>query len=843
MHLIRLLIILITFTILLAACGSSSPTNSNPVPTGTPILSISDVSVQESDSGQTTLLFSVILDKPASTIVTFGYATADSTALSGTDYIARSGIATIETGQASIAISIPILGDTVIELDELFTIDISSATNATIGKPSADITIRDNDETTIPALLSRPSNPNCQIPNAPVNDIKLTQMFNITFAAPVLMLQAPGNNNRWYVVEQDGLIKTFLTNDSSATIFADLTDRAVYSGGQDERGLLGMAFHPNFQANNQMFLYYINNNGGLKTIVSRYTSPDNGLTLTLPALAAEDNILELAQPANNHNGGYISFGPDGYLYIGLGDGGSGNDFFQNGLNTQTLLGSLLRIDVDSTPVIGKNYAIPNDNPFVSNSQVLDEIYAYGLRNPWRWNFDRVTGNLYLGDVGQSAFEEIDVINAGQHYGWGCFEASRTNTSYAGNCSGISNTLPLHEYPRSQGTTVVGGYVYRGGNTNLSNFVGTYLFADFGFGTIWGLDSTASNPSSTNRVLLNTGRQISSFAEDNAGELYVLSWSDGLIFRIDPETSGSGFPNLLSQTGCVDPANPQVVDGGLIPYSINAPFWSDGAEKDRWFALRDGTNISIEADGDWTFPVGSILLKTFKLNNRLVETRLLVHHDDGSWGGYSYEWNDTLTDASLVLSGKTKVINGQTYQYPSSAQCSACHTDVAGDTLGPETAQMNRKQIYPGNNNAIGNQITSLDSIGLFTTSPGTATNLPKLDDPHNTLVDDGVRVRAYLHTNCAQCHRSDNAILNINIDFRNASNWVDLNICNVLPTAGNLGVQGAQRLLPGAPESSVMYLRMSRRDSDAMPPISSTVADSKGSDLVRNWISDLQQCP
>jgi len=366
--------------------------------------------------------------------------------------------------------------------------------------------------------------------------IVLTQVFSgLNFNEPILMLQAPGNNTRWYVVEQDGLVKTFETGDSNATIFADLTDRAVYTGGQDERGLLGMAFHPNFQINQEVYLYYINDSAGLQTIVSRYISPDNGLTLTVPAFDSEDVIISLSQPANNHNGGNIAFGPDGNLYVGLGDGGGSNDTFENGLNAQTLLGSMLRIDVDSTPVTGKNYAIPNDNPFLFNPQVLDEIFAYGLRNPWRWNFDLQTGFLYLGDVGQSAREEINIISAGQHYGWGCFEGSLTNPNYLGlfvDCNTVTNNPPIHEYPRSEGVTIVGGYVYRGSNTNLSGLVGTYLFADFGFGTIWGLNPIAGDPSSTIQVLSNTNRQISSFAEDNSGELYILFWSDGTIFRID-----------------------------------------------------------------------------------------------------------------------------------------------------------------------------------------------------------------------------------------------------------------------------------------------------------------------
>ena len=191
--------------------------------------------------------------------------------------------------------------------------------------------------------------------------IKLTRVFSdLSFNAPILMLQAPGNNARWYVVEQGGLIKTFASGDAGFTVFADLTDRAVFSGGGDERGLLGMAFHPDFQASGEVYLYYINNNNGLRTIVSRYVSPDNGLTLTVPPFISEDIVLNVAQPANNHNGGHIAFGPDDYLYIGLGDGGGANDIFENGLNPQTLLGSMLRINVDAPPAAGKNYAIPDD---------------------------------------------------------------------------------------------------------------------------------------------------------------------------------------------------------------------------------------------------------------------------------------------------------------------------------------------------------------------------------------------------------------------------------------------------------------------------------------------------
>jgi len=841
------LFIILTFAIVsLLGCGGSSGKSGGSGGSGSsdePVLELVDTDVLEGDSASANFQFIVELDKTAKKTVSFNFATSDNNAVAGLDYSSQSGSASIDEGQSSVSISIPILGDSIAELDKSFTISIDSVNNASTKGTSAQVTIRDDDETSVPALVTRPSNTSCDIPDAPTTSVELTQVFSgLSFTVPILMLQRPGNDSRWYVVEQGGLIKTFETGDSNTTVFADLTDRATYGGGTDERGLLGMAFHPDFQTNGQVFLSYVTGNGGQRSIVSRYSSPDNGLTITKPAFNSEDIILDVSQPDDNHNGGNINFGMDGFLYIGLGDGGGSNDTFLNGLDTQTLLGSMLRVDVDGTPAAGKNYAIPATNPFIGNAQVLDEIYAYGLRNPWRWSFDSQTGELYLGDVGQSAREEIDIIEPGQHYGWGCFEGSLSNGAYSGSCSGIINNPPIHEYPRSVGTTVVGGYVYRGSNADLSGMAGTYLFADFGFGTIWRINPGASDVAASLEVLLNTGRQISSFAEDNSGELYVLSWSDGQIFRID-SAGTSSFPTLLSQTGCVDPASPEITDSSMIPYRINAAFWSDGAVKHRWLALQDGTQIDIENDGDWSFPVGSVLLKHFHLNNVLVETRLLVHHQDSSWGGYSYEWNDAGTDATLRLNGKTKTIDGQEYVFPSSSQCAACHTNAAGNTLGPETAQMNGKQLYPANNNAVGNQISALDNIGMFSSSPGSVAALPKLDDPHNTLVGDNDRVRAYWHSNCAQCHRPGHFIQNADIDFRFDTDWNNINICSHAPAAGNLGVSGAQRLTPGSADESLVYLRMTRRDDDAMPPLGSTLVDDRAAILFEDWINSLLLCP
>ncbi len=362
-------------------------------------------------------------------------------------------------------------------------------------------------------------------------DIRLTPVFeSIAFDRPLLMLQAPGDGNRWYVVEQGGRVKTFRSGDGNASLFADLSNRVAYSGGADERGLLGMAFHPDYPQKRTVYLSWVTTDGGQRSVIAAFDVNNAGTAIDP---ASERILLEVEQPAANHNGGHIAFGPDGYLYIGLGDGGGSNDTFRNAQNTRTLLGSMLRIDVDATAG-NLGYGIPSDNPFAGDPAVRDEIFAYGLRNPWRWSFDRVTGALLAGDVGQGAREEIDRIEAGEQYGWPCFEGTRVNDSvdYGDYCAGVTNTPPIHEYPRSEGIAVVGGYVYRGQDPRLASLNGRYFFADYGSGRLWSLDPYASDPAATLRLMAESGRVISSLAEDLSGRLYLIDWAGGEILRID-----------------------------------------------------------------------------------------------------------------------------------------------------------------------------------------------------------------------------------------------------------------------------------------------------------------------
>ena len=683
----------------------------------------------------------------------------------------------------------------------------------------------------------RPSNPNCIISLAPVtaSGIQLTRVFSdLSFTQPVALRQSPVNQDRWYVVERAGTIRTFLANDTASTVFATIS--SVYSGSELEMGLLGFAFHPNYAINKYVYVNYTSVDPR-RTTISRFTA----ISDTQLDPASEQIILVISQPDTNHNGGNILFGPDGYLYIGMGDGGGAGDVNNNAQNIDSLLGKILRINVDN-PSNGKNYSSPSTNPYVGTAG-LDEIYALGLRNPWRWSFDRVTGDFIVADVGQSTWEEVDVIVNGGNYGWRCYEGNHSyNTS---GCQPQSNYVAaVHEYDHNTGISITGGYVYRG--SAIPSLVGTYVYSDYSPGPIWGLaNPTGQTP--VNTALINSNSYISSFAEDNNGEIYVVSFGDGQIFRIDPASIvANAFPTLLSDTGCVNTNNPLEMASGLIPYEINAPFWSDGITKDRWMALPDGSSIDIELDGDWTFPVNSILVKNFTINNVRVETRLLIRHEDGNWGGYSYEWNNAQTDASLVLNGKITTKQGQAYIYPSTTECMICHTPVTGFVLGPETIQLNRDEAYMSTG-ITANQLTTLDHIGVFSTNLTDIPGLPKLTNPVDISASMHDRARAYLYTNCSQCHRQGGPT-DVSLDFHVNTADADMNVCNANPTHQ---IGGAAAILaPGNAAGSSMYLRLSCRDTvagcapdDKMPPLGSAYVDTAGATIVASWINSLATCP
>jgi glucose/arabinose dehydrogenase len=355
---------------------------------------------------------------------------------------------------------------------------------------------------------------------------------------PVGLANAGDDSGRLFIVERQGTILIFENGNTKPDAFLEIRDRVGSAGG--EQGLLGLAFHPNYDTNGFFFVNYTDLEDNTK--VSRFSVSSN------PNLAdpnSEVVILSINQPARNHNGGHLAFGPEGYLYIGTGDGGGAGDPFGNGQNGLTLLGAMLRLDVNR----GLPYSIPPDNPYRGDPTVLDEIWALGLRNPWRYSFDRQTGDLYIADVGQSDYEEVNLQLASstgkENYGWNIMEGSHCYPP-GSTCDPSGLTLPIYEYTHGEGCSVTGGYVYRG--EAFPAMAGVYVFGDYCSGRMWGLFST-SGGSRRSVELGQFNVRITSFGEDEDGELYLVhkgsGSGNGVLYKIRFKGITAIFPLLLN----------------------------------------------------------------------------------------------------------------------------------------------------------------------------------------------------------------------------------------------------------------------------------------------------------
>ena len=357
--------------------------------------------------------------------------------------------------------------------------------------------------------------------SGPLPSVRAEVVFpGVSFDRMVFLTHPEGIPDRLYLVLQPGRIMAFdnVQNPSTPQTFLDIRDRVSDRG--NEEGLLGLAFDPDYGNNGYFYVYY-SAASPRRSVIARYHAPP-GSDRVDPS--TEKVIMEIDQPFSNHNGGQVTFGPDGYLYVGLGDGGSGGDPRGHGQNLRTLLGTILRIDVSALDQTG-SYTVPNDNPFVGVQGARPEIWAYGLRNPWRFSFDRETGDLWTGDVGQNKLEEIDIIKPGRNYGWNVMEG--TSCFRNPGCGSDELEPPVAEYGRDGGCSVTGGYVYRG--SRLPSLVGAYLYGDFCTGNIWALRYDGSQVTEQARIA-DTDLQISSFAEGPDGEVYILSFT-GEIARL------------------------------------------------------------------------------------------------------------------------------------------------------------------------------------------------------------------------------------------------------------------------------------------------------------------------
>lgn len=442
---------------------------------------------------------------------------------------------------------------------------------------------------------------------------------NLSFTRPV-DLQHPGDGtDRIFVVEQAGVIKVFENNANATTAatFLDIKDRVNDTG--NEEGLLGLAFHPDYKNNGYFYVNYTAT-APRRTVIARYRVNASNPNQADPN--SEFILLAFNQPFENHNGGQLAFGPDGYLYIATGDGGSGGDPQGNGQNLQTLLGKILRIDVNTTST-GRNYGIPSTNPFAGNTAGnREEIYAYGLRNPWRMSFDPVTKWLWAGDVGQSRREEIDIIENGKNYGWNRMEGTLCYPSGAA-CDLPGLTKPIAEYDRTLGASVTGGYVYR--SNKVPELAGAYIYADYVSGRIWSLRYDGVNPAN-NVLLMDTNLLIASFGVDQNFELYICAF-DGRIYRFRPTASS-------------------VDDSGTIPKSTQLaqnypnPFGNDALSR---ATGTPGTTIEYALTQN-----APVELRIYNIRGQLVRT--LISREQNA-GKQLTRW-DGRDDTGLSLSSGT-----------------------------------------------------------------------------------------------------------------------------------------------------------------------------------------------
>jgi glucose/arabinose dehydrogenase len=352
----------------------------------------------------------------------------------------------------------------------------------------------------------------------PVYEYNIENAFpNLSFTSPVGIYDANDGSNRLFVVEQIGDIQVF-ENDPSVDSYSTFLDFSSEVTAAGEQGLLGLAFHPNYATNGYFYIYYIDEIN-TDSVISRFSV--NATDINKANESSEVELLRIPQPYSNHNGGQIAFGPDDYLYIALGDGGGSYDPDGNGQNRSTLYGSILRIDVDS----GSPYSIPVDNPFYANAEgYAEEIYAFGFRNPWRFSFDFDTGDLWVGDVGQNQWEEIDIVENGMNYGWNTREGSH-DVNPGTNVTVMVN--PIWEYDHSFGNSITGGFVYRG--TEFSELQGKYIYGDYGSGLIWALEFS-NGALVSNDLLVDTPINIPSFGIDGNNNLYICGF-DGSIYYL------------------------------------------------------------------------------------------------------------------------------------------------------------------------------------------------------------------------------------------------------------------------------------------------------------------------
>ena len=619
---------------------------------------------------------------------------------------------------------------------------------------------------------------------------------------------------------------------------------------------VGVALHPDYERNGYL---YLGLNGPMRrrprtTQVVRYTVDRQ------PPHRIDPNskrfIIEWR--SDGHDGGDLAFGNDGTLFVSSGDGTSGSDVNLTGQSLNDLQGAVLRIDVDH-PDPGRNYGIPKDNPFLQRPGARPELWAYGLRNPWRLSFDRPSGQLWVGNNGQDLWEQVYLIQKGANYGWSLTEGS--HIFIADRQAGPDPiSAPAAEHSHSEARSITGGRVYRG--TRLPELVGVYLYGDWSTGRVWGIRHDGTK-ATWHRELVDTPFNITGFGTDHAGELYIIDHVSG-FYRLEPRTAADRpsqpFPTRLSETGLFASVTTHTPHPAAIRFDVSAPQWADGATMERFAAIPGRERIEQKsqknAGGSWTLPDGSVLVQTLALDlvdeagkpvRKRIETRLL-NRQQGEWTGYSYRWNDGQTDAELVPAAgggadlevadpsDPRGRREQPWRFPSRTECMVCHSRAAGFILAFTPLQLDRDHDYGG---TVDNQLRTLEHIGLFQGPlPKRPKDRPRLVNPYNAGAPLEARARSYLHVNCSICHVNEGGG-NSRMELELTTPLRRTRLIDEVPAHARFDIKDPRLVAPGSPERSVLYRRISRRGSEQMPPLVSNEVDRMAVKLIAEWIRGL----
>jgi uncharacterized repeat protein (TIGR03806 family) len=670
---------------------------------------------------------------------------------------------------------------------------------------------------------------------------------NVTFKDPLYVAEEPGTNYLWVVsrggeVDRPSRVVRLLDDPDAKDLepLLELPHRLIYS----------VCFDPEYATNRAIYLF---SNGPTSepertNRVARYTVARG----SSPRVDLKSEQVLLEWRSAGHDGGDMAFSRDGMFYVTTGDGSSDSDDWNTGQTLDDLQGAVLRIDVrhrgDHRP-----YRVPPDNPFVNTPAARPEIWAYGLRNPWRMSIDPRSGHVWVGNNGQDLWETAHLVRSGENYGWSVYEGS--HSFYLERKRGPTpHVPPTIEHSHAEFRSLTGGVVYYG--EKLPDLNGAYIYGDFSSGRIWGMHHDGQRVL-WHRELADTRLQIVAFRVDQRGELLVVDLGGGL-YRLVPTPSGEPqrpFPVRLSETGLFASVNDHRGASGLIPYSVNVPSWADGAEGERFIALPGESRVDYHSNRSWEFPDGTALVQTLTLQGEpgdassrfRVETRVLLRQQ-GEWAGYSYRWNDDQTDAVLVEKegAETKFTihdappgdpRRQTWRFPSRSECMACHSRAANYVLGLSEAQLNRDHDYGA---VRDNQLRTLDHIGVFASalpkSPKDAARLVDLDDQCQDLE---TRARAYLQVNCSACHVSAGGG-NSKMELSTTTPRERMNLIGARPQHDTFGIVDAMLVAPGDPQRSVLVHRLERRGRGQMPPLVTTRADPRAVKLMRDWIAHLK---